>query len=155
MRIIVTRPEREAIAWTAQLQARGYDAVALPLIAIGPAPGNDLRQRWDTLNSFDAVMFVSSNAAQYFFESKQALGACRAWGVESENRRFLQNRPQRGQFLPDLQPNSSAIRQKDGEKWTAAADLQPTFPKSDRLLWGGTSGLAKPDPRCPWNGGDG
>ena len=24
--------------------------------------------------------------------------------------------------------------QKDGEKWTAAADLQPTFPKSDRLL---------------------
>ena len=36
--------------------------------------------------------------------------------------------------MPDLQPNSSAIRQKDGEKWTAAADLQPTFPKSDRLL---------------------
>ena len=73
MRIIVTRPEREAISWAEQLQARGFDAVALPLIAIGPAPGNDLRQCWDTLHSFDAVMFVSSNAAQYFFESKQAL----------------------------------------------------------------------------------
>jgi SulP family sulfate permease len=24
--------------------------------------------------------------------------------------------------------------QKDGEKWTAAADLQPTISKSDRLL---------------------
>ena len=24
--------------------------------------------------------------------------------------------------------------QEGGEKWTAAADLQPTFPKSDRLL---------------------
>ncbi len=24
--------------------------------------------------------------------------------------------------------------QKDGEKWTAAVDLQPTLPKSDRLL---------------------
>ena len=24
--------------------------------------------------------------------------------------------------------------QKDGEKWTAAVDLQPTTPKSDRLL---------------------
>ena len=24
--------------------------------------------------------------------------------------------------------------QKDGEKWTAAVDLQPTIPKSDRLL---------------------
>jgi len=56
------------------------------------------------------------------------LGACQAWGVESENR------PQRGQFLPDLQAHSPAMGQKDGEKWTAAVDLQPTIPKSDRLL---------------------
>ena len=64
----------------------------------------------------------------------RALGACRTWGVESENRRFRQNRPQRDQFLPDLQPNSRAIGQKDGKKWAAAADLQPTIRKSDRLL---------------------
>ena len=57
-----------------------------------------------------------------------ALGACRTWGVESENR------PQRGQFLPDLQAHSPAMGQKDGKKWTAAVDLQPTIPKSDRLL---------------------
>ena len=57
-----------------------------------------------------------------------SLGACRTWGVESENR------PQRGQFLPDLQAHSPAMGQKDGEKWTAAVDLQPTIPKSDRLL---------------------
>jgi hypothetical protein len=57
-----------------------------------------------------------------------SLGACRTWSVESENR------PQRGQFLPDLQPHSQAMGQKDGEKWTAAADLQPTISKSDRLL---------------------
>ena len=56
------------------------------------------------------------------------LGACRTWGVESENR------PRRGQFLPDLQAHSLAMGQKDGEKWTAAVDLQPTIPKSDRLL---------------------
>ena len=56
------------------------------------------------------------------------LGACRAWGVDSENR------PQRGQFSPDLQPHSPAMGQKDGGKWTAAVDLEPTFPKSDRLL---------------------
>lgn len=73
MRIIVTRPEREALTWTEQLQARGFDAIVLPLIAIGPAPDNDLAQRWETLNSVDAVMFVSSNAAQFFFESKPAL----------------------------------------------------------------------------------
>jgi hypothetical protein len=34
--------------------------------------------------------------------------------------------------------------QKDGEKWGAAADLQPTTPKSDRLLASGLdSGASK------------
>ncbi|MDP3827347.1 MAG: hypothetical protein Q8Q74_12425, partial [Polaromonas sp.] len=56
------------------------------------------------------------------------LGACRARGVESENR------PQRGQFLPDLQAHTPAMGQKDGEKWAAAVDLQPTLPKPDSLL---------------------
>jgi hypothetical protein len=45
--------------------------------------------------------------------------------VESENRR--------AQFLPDLQPNSRAIGQKDGEIWAAAVDLQPTTSSPDSL----------------------
>ena len=36
--------------------------------------------------------------------------------------------------MPDLQPHSPAMGQKDGGKWAAAADLQPTTSKSDRLL---------------------
>ncbi len=56
------------------------------------------------------------------------LAACRALGIDSEKE------PQRGQFLPDLQPHSPAMGQKVGEKWTAAALLQPMLPKSDRLL---------------------
>ena len=36
--------------------------------------------------------------------------------------------------MPDLQAHSPAMGQKNGEKWTAAVDLQPTLPKSDRLL---------------------
>ena len=56
------------------------------------------------------------------------LGACRAWSVDREKR------PQRGQFLPNLQPHSTAMGQKNGKKWTAAAALQPTNSKSDRLL---------------------
>ena len=66
----------------------------------------------------------------------RALGGCRTWNVESENR------PQRGQFLPDLQPHSPAMGQKDGEKWTAAVDLQPTISKSDSLL-------GQPSPQAP------
>jgi len=56
------------------------------------------------------------------------LGGCQAWGAESENR------PQRGQFLPDLQAHSPAMGQEDGEKWTAAVGLQLATPKSDSLL---------------------
>ncbi len=36
--------------------------------------------------------------------------------------------------MPDLQAHSLTMGQKDGEKWTAAVDLQPTIPKFDRLL---------------------
>ena len=56
------------------------------------------------------------------------LGACRTWGVDSEKR------PQRGQFLPDLQAHSPAMGKEAGKKWTAEAVSQPTIPKSDRLL---------------------
>ena len=65
----------------------------------------------------------------------QALGACRAWGAESEKRL------QRGRFLPDSQVHSPAMGQEGGvleerrsQKWTAEAGLQPATPKSDGLL---------------------
>ena len=57
-----------------------------------------------------------------------ALGGCRTWSAESENR------PQRAQFLPDLQPHSPAMGQKAGGKWAAAVDLQLAISKSDSLL---------------------
>ena len=86
-----------------------------------------------TAQSGCSALPISANS--YYYNSKRAakrfsLGGCRAWSAESENR------PQRDQFLPDLQPNSRAIGQKDGEKWAAAVDLQPTISKSDRLLEG-------------------
>ena len=55
-------------------------------------------------------------------------------GLSDLGRLTSENRPQRGQFLPDLQAHSPAMGQKDGEKWTAAVDLQPTIPKPGRLL---------------------
>jgi len=75
MRVIVTRPEREATSWSEQLSVRGFDAVALPLLAIGPVPGGPARQAlesaWRQLDRYFAVMFVSTNAVAYFFASKQ------------------------------------------------------------------------------------
>ncbi len=88
--------------------------------------------------------------------ARPVLGVCRTWSVESENRRFHQNQPQRGQFLPDLQPHSQAMGQKNGvleerrsQKWTAAADLQPTISKSDRLLGSNASTRAALRPPLP------
>ena len=45
------------------------------------------------------------------------LAACRAYGIDSENR------PQRGQFVPDLQAHSIAMGQTAGAKWTVAVGL--------------------------------
>lgn len=76
-RAIVTRPARDAAQWVADLQARGVPAVALPLIAIGPATQPALQaalqQARANVAAWRALMFVSGNAVHYFFESKQAL----------------------------------------------------------------------------------
>ncbi len=61
-------------------------------------------------------------------KSDSLLGAWAAEGVDSENG------PQRGQFLPDSQAHSPAMGQEAGEKWTAAAYLQPTLLLPPTLL---------------------
>jgi len=56
------------------------------------------------------------------------LAACRTWDVEK--RKSAPTRTVLAAFLP----HSPATGQEGGEKWTAAVDLQPTIPKSHRLL---------------------
>ena len=71
---IVTRPEHEALAWVAALQQRGIAALALPLISIGAAPdAAALQAARQHLTDYRAVMLVSGNAAQHFFEPNTAL----------------------------------------------------------------------------------
>ncbi len=77
VRVIVTRPEREAHAWVEHLCQRGFEAHALPLIEIGPSdnPADALARRaaWDTLASYAACMFVSGNAVSHFFKPNRLL----------------------------------------------------------------------------------
>lgn len=74
MRVIVTRPERDAQRWVLDLSAQGFDAVALPLIQVGPLPDTSaLVQAWQHLADYRAVMFVSANAVDQFFISNPAL----------------------------------------------------------------------------------
>ncbi|PTT19225.1 uroporphyrinogen-III synthase [Acidovorax sp. HMWF029] len=75
-RVIVTRPAREAAHWVGLLAARGIQAVALPLIDIGPctdaAAQHALAQAHARLAQYRALMFVSGNAVVHFFEQKSA-----------------------------------------------------------------------------------
>jgi len=99
-RAIVTRPAEQAELWVSELQAWGVDAVALPLIRIvavsDPAA---LVASWRTLAQYDAVMFVSGNAAAHFFAQRPAeisnpfsdpACALRAWVTGPASQRALQ-----------------------------------------------------------------
>lgn len=76
MRVIVTRPEREALQWARDLQQLGLDAHPLPLMAVGPVLAPDavtaLHSAWNELGSFAATMFVSANAVRHFFAAQPA-----------------------------------------------------------------------------------
>ena len=71
--VIVTRPRRDAARWVQDLQARGLKAEALPLITITLLPDLPaLRQTWNQMSVYTALMFVSGNAVEGFFASNQA-----------------------------------------------------------------------------------
>ena len=76
LRVIVTRPERDARHWVAQLQHSGFAAEALPLIEIAPASGaanqQALRQAWGALAGYAACLFVSGHAVEHFFNGNPA-----------------------------------------------------------------------------------
>lgn len=71
MRVIVTRPQREALDWVRALQAAGHEALALPLITIAEAPdAAPLQQAWRQIHDYRGLMFVSANAVDGFFAAR-------------------------------------------------------------------------------------
>ncbi len=92
-RVLVTRPVREALLWAGRLQARGCDAQALPLIAIGPSDPAPVAAAWRGLSHYQALMFVSANAVHAFFDARPAdgtwVGPPRAWATGPGTARAL------------------------------------------------------------------
>jgi uroporphyrinogen-III synthase len=71
VRVIITRPRTEATPWLNAIDASGFSSWSLPLIDVHPTPlAQGVESAWSRLGSFDAVMFVSRNAAQHFFVRK-------------------------------------------------------------------------------------
>lgn len=99
MRVIVTRPRREAERWALELSALALEAVALPLIEIGPvADPAGVIQAWQHLPDYVGVMFVSGNAVEQFFKLKvpgvlafnaQGVTKPRAWATGPGTARAL------------------------------------------------------------------
>lgn len=98
MRVIVTRPEREAAAWCEALARHGFDAVALPLIGIVPlADASAVHAAWRDLQNYVAVMCVSAAAVDHFFSigpqgqapDPRAGAAPRFWGTGPGTRAAL------------------------------------------------------------------
>ena len=74
MRVVITRPAGDALAWVDALQAAGHQALALPLIDVGPVANTDrVTQAWTQWPQWQAVMFVSAQAVRYFFEGQPAV----------------------------------------------------------------------------------
>ena len=91
--ILVTRPQHDAQPWVDALCAHGLNAVALPLMAIGPCAAPQSQQalqaaRWaaSTPGYYRAVMFVSGNAVQHFFASNQAEASEYQWHIAINTR---------------------------------------------------------------------
>lgn len=104
MRVIVTRVQPQAARWVQRLAPR-CEAVALPLLDIGPLPDTAaLQAAGRAWASYTAVMFVSVPAVEFFFASNQPLALIeqgrqaihtRAWapGLGTRDALLLQGLP--------------------------------------------------------------
>jgi len=86
MRLIVTRPQQDALRWVDTLRARGLQAEALPLIDIAPATdAGPVHLAWRQIAQYQAAMFVSGNAVQHFYALKPtpapAHAGTRSWAT--------------------------------------------------------------------------
>jgi len=92
LKLVLTRPEAEAPAWTQALTQAGHHVQCLPLLAFGPAPqGQALTQAWQTAHMFHAAMFVSSQAVRAFFDARPPNQAwpARCWATGPGTRAAL------------------------------------------------------------------
>lgn len=134
MRVIVTRPAREAQRWVQDLSALGLPAQALPLIQVGPvADTSGVLQAWQHVADYVGVMFVSGNAVEHFFAANpllapvftaQASITTRAWATGPGTARALL----RAGVAPEwLDAPASDAGQFDSEAlWqVVAAQVQP------------------------------
>jgi uroporphyrinogen-III synthase len=133
MRVIVTRPQREAQEWVRSLVASGLQAQTLPMIEIRPAPDlAPVQQAWRHLADYRALMFVSANAVDGFFAAKPDADASftsRAWATGPGTVAALRRAGLAPQSI-DAPPPQAAQFDSEALWQVVAGQLRP----SDRVL---------------------
>jgi len=90
-RIVITRSPDQAQALCAQLEVRGATCIYLPAIEFKPLPAPDLDKALAHLDSYDWLIFTSSNAVRFFLE-RAAEGkrqeAVAIWGNQDDSPRI-------------------------------------------------------------------
>ena len=127
MRVVVTRPQREAQDWVQALQQAGHEAWALPLIRIASAPdAAAVQQAWQQLPLYQGLMFVSANAVEGFYAARPpgAAGPTQTWATGPGTVRALL---QAGQPAAQIVAPSDDAPQFDSEALWAllAGRIQP------------------------------
>lgn len=93
VRVLVTRPEREAQPWVQALLAQGVQAESLPLMEIAALTDTSgLVHTWATLDRHWALMFVSANAVRHFVAARPSgtpMPDVLAWGTGPGTRAAL------------------------------------------------------------------
>lgn len=136
MRVILTRPERDARSWVTSLAESGMHAVALPLIVVGgPSDPQAVVKAWNALDRYDALMFVSGNAVDQFFKLKPS--AAPEWHAQDaiKTRAFVTGPGSRAALLRNgvdsacIDAPDAQAGQFDSEALWAlvAAQVQPGF----------------------------
>lgn len=94
--IVVTRPKKQADGLVEKLRSAGADVIEAPLIRIAPPKSyGPLDGSLKRLESFDAVIFTSANAAEAFLKRSQKIGL----GLPARPKRLFAIGPQTAQTL--------------------------------------------------------
>jgi len=72
--VLVTRPEQQAREFMQQIEVHGGKAISFPTIEIRPVESNsELIDKLTKINSYDVLIFISTNAVNYCVKLLQAL----------------------------------------------------------------------------------
>jgi uroporphyrinogen III methyltransferase / synthase len=108
-RVLVTRPENQAVAFAKALRARGAEPILAPTIAIGPPDDVRAAHRCvDDLQAYAWIVFTSRNGVDAFFDRLEQLnadaryvGAVKVAAIGSQTAERLERYGVRPDVVPD------------------------------------------------------